>query len=100
MFGGLLLTSTLLAQNLANNGPLILHGVPTTSTAEDEALDISSRGLFVMENSMNNYSSTIWARDIYRQISNDGENETFFYPQESTRSEVNLFSLLLNLLNQ
>lgn len=100
MFGGILITSTLTAQNTANNGSRILDAVPVTSTAEDMVTEISTRELFVMENSMNDYSSTTWSRDIYRQISDDVEgNETFFYPQQSTDKRVNLFSTLINLLS-
>lgn len=100
MFSGLLFSSTLFAQNTANNGPRILDQVDVvTNTAEDNVTNISSRELFVMENSMNDYSSTIWSREIYRQIADDEGNETFFYPVESTESRVNLFSLIVNLLS-
>ncbi len=100
MLGGLLVTSSLSAQNAANNGPRILNEVDVvTNTAEDMASTISSRELFVMENSMNDYSSTIWSREIYRQLSDVEGNETFFYPTESTDSRVNLFSLIINLMS-
>jgi len=100
MFGGLLFTSSLCAQNAADNGPRILDRVDVvTNTAEDDATNISSRELFVMENSMNDYSSTTWSREIYRQIGDDEGNETFFYPAESTDERVNLFSLIVNLLS-
>lgn len=101
LFGGILLTSTLAAQNTANNNSRILDAVPVTSTAESLVTETSTRELFVMENSTNDYSSTIWSRDIYRQIGNDVEgNEAFFYPQQSTESRVNLFSTLINLLSK
>lgn len=100
MFGGLLITSSLFAQNYANNRPRILDEVSVvTSTSEDMVTDISTRELSVMENSMNDYSSTIWSREIYRQISDVEGNETFFYPQTSTEQRANLFSLLINLLS-
>jgi len=100
ILGGLLFTGSLSAQNRANNGPRILDEVDVvTNTAEDDATNISSRELFVMENSMNDYSSTIWSREIYRQISDVEGNETFFYPTESTDTRVNLFSLLINLMS-
>ncbi|MBD8389928.1 gliding motility protein GldN [Dysgonomonas sp. BGC7] len=101
ILGGFFLASPLIAQNAANNGPRILDQVDVvTNTAEDAATDISSRELFVMENSMNDYSSTIWSREIYRQIAADTEgNETFFYPAKSTDNRVNLFSLLINLIS-
>ncbi|MDR1882318.1 MAG: gliding motility protein GldN [Prevotella sp.] len=99
IFGGSLITASLFAQNMANNRPRILDEVSVvTSTAEDMVTDISTRELSVMENSMNDYSSAIWSRDIYRQISDVEGNETFFYPRESNDRNVNLFSLLINLL--
>ncbi|WP_029904012.1 hypothetical protein [Prevotella sp. 10(H)] len=100
MFCGLLIVGTLSAQNFANNRPRILDEVSVvTSTAEDMATEISTRELAVMEGSMNDYSSSIWSREIYRQVSDIEGNETFFYPQESTDTRVNLFSLLVNLLS-
>ncbi|MDU1889263.1 MAG: gliding motility protein GldN [Dysgonomonas sp.] len=99
VLGGLLFSGSLLAQNFANNGPRILDEVSVvTATSEDMATKISSRELSVMENSMNDYSSTIWSRDIYRQLSDIEGNETFFYPQKSTEGRVNMFSLFINLL--
>lgn len=101
VLSGLFFSSSLLAQNFANNGPRILDQVSVvTSTAEDDATRISSRELYVMENSMNDFSSSIWSRDIYRQISDGVEgNETFFFPEKSTETRVNMFSLLINLIS-
>lgn len=61
--------------------------------------EISSRELFLMENSMNDYSSATWTRDIYREIYDVEGNESLFYPTVSTEKRANLFSLLINLLS-
>jgi gliding motility associated protien GldN len=99
MFSGLLMTSSLLAQNSANNAFRMMNGAPATSTVEDMITEISSRELFVMENSMNDYSSATWTRDINREVYDVEGNETLFYPTMSTEKRANLFSLLINLLS-
>jgi len=99
MFGGLLMASSLIAQNSANNAFRMMNGAPATSTTEDMVTEISSRELFVMENSMNDYSSATWTRDIYREVYDVEGNETLFYPTVSTDKRANLFSLLVNLLS-
>jgi gliding motility associated protien GldN len=99
MFGGLLMTSSLIAQNSADNAFRMMNGAPATSTTEDMITEISSRELFVMENSMNDYSSATWARDIYREVYDVEGNESLFYPAVSTDKRANLFSLLVNLLS-
>lgn len=102
MFVGVLLISTLSAQNTVKNKSYVLDQVSVaTSPAEEKVTEVSSREQFIMENSMNDYSSTTWSRDVYRQIGNNIEgNETFFYPPQSTETRVNLFSTLINLLTQ
>lgn len=99
MFGGLLVVSSLTAQNSANNEFRMMNGSPATNTTEDMVTDISSRELFLMENSMNDYSSSTWTRDIYRVVSDVEGNETFFYPTASTDKRANLFSVIVNLLS-
>ena len=99
LFSGLLMTSSLLAQNNADNSYRMTTGVPVTKTAEDKVTNISSRELFLMENSMNDYYSATWKRDIYREVPNIEGNETLFYPTVSTDKRANLFSLLINLLS-
>lgn len=99
MFGGLLMTSSLIAQNSANNAYRMMNGSPATSTTEDMITEISSRELFVMENSMNDYSSATWTRDIYREVYDVEGNESLFYPTASTDKRANLFSLLVNLIS-
>ena len=99
LFSGLLMTSSLLAQNNADNSYRMTTGVPVTKTAEDKVTNISSRELFLMENSMNDYYSATWKRDIYRDVPNIEGNETLFYPTVSTDKRVNLFSLIINLLS-
>lgn len=101
MFSGLLLCSSLTAQNLANNGPRILDEVSVvTSTVEDGVTEIGTRELFVMENSTNDYTRTTWSKEIYRQVGKEVTgNETFFFPEKSTKDEANLFSVLVNLIS-
>lgn len=99
LFSGLLMTSSLLAQNFADNGHRMLNGGPETKTTEDMISEVSSRELFVMENSMNDYYSASWRRDIYREVPNVEGNETFYYPTASTDKRANLFSLIVNLLS-
>ncbi|NDV94199.1 gliding motility protein GldN [Dysgonomonas sp. 521] len=99
MFGGLLMTSSLIAQNSANNAYRMMNGSPATSTTEDMVTEISSRELFVMENSMNDYYSATWTRDIYREVYDVEGNESLFYPAVSTDKRANLFSLLVNLIS-
>ncbi|MDR0825621.1 MAG: gliding motility protein GldN [Prevotella sp.] len=99
MFSGLLMASSLIAQNSANNGYRMMNGVPVTSTSEDMITEISTKGLSVMESSMNDYSSAIWVRDIYREVYDVEGNESLFYPAVSTEKRANLFSLLINLLS-
>jgi gliding motility associated protien GldN len=77
----------------------MMNGVPVTSTSEDMITEISTKGLSVMESSMNDYSSAIWARDIYREVYDVEGNESLFYPAVSTEKRANLFSLLVNLLS-
>ncbi|MDR2955773.1 MAG: gliding motility protein GldN [Prevotella sp.] len=103
---GFLFTSSLIAQNRANNGPRILDQVAVvTGTTEDMATEISSRELAVTENAMRDYSTTIWSREIYRQIAHDVEgNESFFQPHKSTalsspEQRINLFSMIINLIS-
>jgi gliding motility associated protien GldN len=76
----------------------MMRGGTVTNTAEDMVTSISSRELFLTENSMNNYYSATWKRDIYRDVPNIEGNETLFYPTVSTDTRVNLFSLIINLL--
>lgn len=99
MLGGLLITSSLMAQNSANNGYRMMNGAPITSTTEDMVTEISSRELFLVEKSMNDYSSSTWTRDIYREIYDVEGNESLFYPTVSTDKRANLFSLIINLLS-
>ncbi len=99
MLGGLLITSSLMAQNSANNGYRMMNGAPITSTTEDMVTEISSRELFLVEKSMNDYSSSTWTRDIYREIYDVEGNESLFYPTVSTEKRANLFSLIINLLS-
>lgn len=99
MFGGLLAVSSLTAQNSANNAFRMMNGAQATNTTEDMVTEISSRELFLMENSMNDYSSSTWTRDIYRVVPDVEGNETFFYPTKSTDKRANLFSLIVNLLS-
>lgn len=99
MFGGLLFVSTLAAQNSFTQ-EYVLDELPVVSSAaEKKAMEVSSREFLIMESSSNDYSSTIWSRDIYRQISNTEGNESFFLPEQSSNTRVNLFSLLINLLS-
>lgn len=95
---GVVLTSPLIAQNY-ERGPRVLDQEPViTATAEDDAANISSKEIFLMDNATSDYAYTVWSRDIYRQIAHNVDgNETFFYPAKSTDSQVNLFSLLINL---
>lgn len=99
MFGGLLAVSSLNAQNTANNESRMMNGSPVTNTTEDMVTEISSRELFLMQNTMNDYSSATWTRDIYRVVPDIEGNETFFYPTASTDKRANLFSLIVNLLS-
>lgn len=99
LFSGLLISSSLLGQNSADNSHRMTNGVPITNTAEDMITDISSRHLFLIENSMNNYESSIWKREIFRMVPNIEGNETLFYPVASTDKRANLFSLIVNLLS-
>jgi gliding motility associated protien GldN len=99
LFSGLLIASPLLAQNNADNQHRMMNKGPVTKTTEDKVTDISSRELFLMENSMNDYNSATWKRDIYRDVPNIEGNETLFYPTVSTDKRANLFSLLINLLS-
>lgn len=99
LFSGLLMTSSLFAQNFADNSHRMTNGGPETKTTEDMVTEISSRELFVMENSMNDYYSATWKRDIYREVPNVEGNETLFYPTASTDKRANLFSLIVNLLS-
>ncbi len=100
LFSGFLMASPLLAQNNADNEYRMMTQEPVTNkTAEDMITDISSRELFLMENSMTDYNSATWKRDIYREIPNIEGNETLFYPTASTEKRANLFSLLINLLS-
>ncbi|MFV0539600.1 MAG: gliding motility protein GldN [Dysgonomonas sp.] len=99
LFSGLLMASPLLAQNNADNEHRMMTQGPITKTTEDMVTDISSRELFLMENSMNDYYSATWKRDIYREVPNIEGNETLFYPTLSTDKRANLFSLLINLLS-
>lgn len=100
LFSGLLMASPLLAQNNADNEYRMMTQEPVTNkTAEDMITDISSRELFLMENSMTDYNSATWKRDIYREVPNIEGNETLFYPTASTEKRANLFSLLINLLS-
>ena len=99
MLGGLLSASSLFAQNSANNAFRMMNGAPATSSTEDMITEISSRELFLMENSMNDYSSATWTRDIYREVYDVEGNESLFYPTVSTEKRANLFSLLINLLS-
>lgn len=100
LFSGLLMASPLLAQNNADNEYRMMTQEPVTNkTAEYMITDISSRELFLMENSMTDYNSATWKRDIYREIPNIEGNETLFYPTASTEKRANLFSLLINLLS-
>ncbi|MDR1089659.1 MAG: gliding motility protein GldN [Prevotella sp.] len=98
LFSGLMITGSLLAQNSADNSHRMMRGGTVTNTAEDMVTSISSRELFLTENSMNNYYSATWKRDIYRDVPNIEGNETLFYPTVSTDTRVNLFSLIINLL--
>ncbi|MFV0418768.1 MAG: gliding motility protein GldN [Dysgonomonas sp.] len=108
IFSGLLLSSSLMAQNLVRDGWIldqkdVVEPIITAedSTIEDQITNIGTRELAVMESSMNDYSSTIWSKDIYRQIGRDVvENETFFVPLKSTEYEANLFSLMINLISR
>jgi len=101
MLGGLLFTGSLNAQNLANNSSRILDEIAVvTGTAEDDAGTITTRELALMENSMNDYSTTVWSREIYRQIGAGVKgNETFFNPAQSTGDNINLFSMIINLVS-
>lgn len=99
MLGGLLSASSLFAQNSANNEFRMMNGASVTSSTEDMITEISSRELFLMENSMNDYSSATWTRDIYREVYDVEGNESLFYPTVSTEKRANLFSLLINLLS-
>lgn len=100
LFSGLLMASPLLAQNNADNEYRMMTQEPVTNkTAEYMITDISSRELFLMENSMTDYNSATWKRDIYREVPNIEGNETLFYPTASTEKRANLFSLLINLLS-
>lgn len=99
LFSGLMMAGPLLAQNNADNQHRMINEGPVTKTTEDMVTDISSRELFLMENSMNDYYSATWRRDIYRDVPNMEGNETLFYPTVSTDKRANLFSLLINLLS-
>lgn len=99
MFGGLLMTSSLMAQNLADNAYRMMTGAPITSTTEDIITEISSRELFLVENTMTDYSSATWTRDIYRELYDVEGNESLFYPAVSTDKRANLFSLIINLIS-
>lgn len=106
IFSGLLFSGSLTAQNLVRDGWILDQKdvvepiIEDNRTIEDEITKIGTRELVVMDNSMNDYSSTIWSKDIYRQIGNTEGNETFFIPLKSTEYEANLFSLLVNLVSR
>lgn len=69
-------------------------------SAEERASVISSRESFLLENATNNFASATWMRDVYRIVDEtEASNAAFFLPNESGKEFVNLFSLLLNLLN-
>lgn len=102
MFGGLFFCSSLIAQNSTNDNRKILDQVDVVSysAAEEDATLAGTRELTIMESAANDFSSSIWSRDIYRQIGKDTKgNEAFFFPIKSNEREVNLFSLIVNLIS-
>ena len=70
-------------------------------SAEERASIVASRESFLLESAMNDFSTATWSRDVYRIIDEThANNAAFFLPNESGKDYVNLFSLLLNLLNR
>lgn len=70
-------------------------------SAEERASVASSRSSFLLESANNDFSTATWVRDVYRIVDDShANNSAFFLPNESGKEFVNLFSLLLNLLNR
>lgn len=94
LFAGLL-ASTITAQN----NP-ILDEVPVViASVEDMAKEISYREEALVENTVNDYSLSIWSRDIYRQVgANVYGNESLFLPAVSDNQNTNLFSFIVELI--
>lgn len=101
MLSGLFLCSSLLAQDYTRKDKILDQvDVVSYSEAEQGAAYASTLEQTIMESSTNDFSTSIWSRDIYRQISKDAiGNESFFFPLKSNDKEVNLFSLIVNLIS-
>lgn len=101
MLGGLFLCSSLCAQDYTRKDKVLDQvDVVSYSEAEQDAAYASTLEKTIMESSSNDFSTSIWSKDIYRQISKDViGNETFFFPVNSNDKEVNLFSLIVNLIS-
>lgn len=94
------LTQETTGQEKAVDGRMSKAEMADKFSAEERASVASSREQFLLESSENDFNTAGWARDIYRIVDNThAENSAFFLPDESGKQFVNLFSLLLNLLN-
>lgn len=101
MLGGLFLCSSLIAQDYTRKDKVLDQvDVVSYSEAEQDAAFAGTLEQTIIESSSNDFSTSIWTRDIYRQIGKDViGNETFFFPVNSGEKEVNLFSLIVNLIS-
>lgn len=88
------------AQNLVER-KMTKAEVAEKYSAEERSSIVSSREYFLFDNNItSDYNIARWTRDIYRILDDThAENAALFLPEESGQKFVNLFSLLLNLLN-
>lgn len=101
IFGGLLATSPLAAQDAVKVGQVPVRTLFKTNepSVEKQVKEVSVRENIVSQNAINDLQGASWSRDIYRVVSDSLDvNSALFSPRISNKAQVNLLSLLLNLV--
>lgn len=100
MFSGLFLCSSLIAQDYTTKEKIVDQVDVVSYGIEDVVVSPSTRELSIMESTKNDFSTSTWSKDIYRQIGKDTYgNDSFFFPINTNERDVNLFSLLISLIS-
>lgn len=101
IFGGLLATSPLAAQDAVKVGQVPVRTSIRTNepSVENQVKEVSVRENIVSQNAINDLQGASWSRDIYRVVTDTLDvNSVLFTPRVSNKAQVNLLSLLLNLV--
>ncbi|WP_108822757.1 gliding motility protein GldN [Dysgonomonas sp. Marseille-P4361] len=100
MLSGLFFCSSLIAQDNIIKEKVVDQVDVVSYEIEAVVASPSTREFSIIESFKNDFSTSTWSKDIYRQIGKDTYgNDSFFLPIKTNERDVNLFTLLVDLMS-